>query len=57
MKLKVTKEEFIDLYNSMTYKELSEHLNVSEDTIYRYVKLLRLSKKKGRPSCTLEFSD
>lgn len=57
MKLKVTKEEFIALYNSMTYKELSEHLNVSEDTIYRYVKLLGLSKKKGRPSCTLEFSD
>lgn len=48
MRLNITKQEFIDMYNSCTYIELQEKLNTTPNTIAKIAKSLGLSKPKGR---------
>lgn len=56
-KLNFTKEEFIEKYNSLTYKELSKELSLNSDQIARIAKELGLSKPKGRRKLIWEFKD
>ena len=47
MKLNITKEEFIKLYNELTYVELQERLNLSSATVAKLAKKLNLKKQRG----------
>ena len=55
MKLDITREQFIELYNSCTYKQIAKQLNISEPTIAKIAKKLGLKKQVGRPKENIEF--
>ena len=44
----VTKEQFINDYNTMTYDMLCEKYKISRNTISKFAKILNLKKKVGR---------
>lgn len=43
--IKITKEEFINLYQTKNLKELCEILDCSAPTIYKRIKELQIEKK------------
>jgi len=43
---KMTKKEFEKLYYAMSAKEICEHLKISVSTLYRYVKVQNITKKR-----------
>lgn len=47
MRLNITKEEFIKLYNELTYVELQKRLGLSSATIAKLAKKLNLKKQRG----------
>lgn len=47
MNLNITKEEFIKIYNELTYVEMQEKLGISSATIAKLAKKLNLSKPRG----------
>ena len=57
MKLNITKEQFIELYNSCTYKQIAKQLNISEPTIAKIAKKLGLKKQVGRPKEDIKFKE
>lgn len=46
MELNITEQEFIKLYNELTYIELQKKLNLSSATIAKLAKKLNLKKTK-----------
>lgn len=47
MELNITEQEFIKLYNELTYIELQKKLNLSSATIAKLAKKLNLKKPRG----------
>lgn len=47
MKLNVTKEQFLEMYNSMTNEELREKLGINNTRLYDIIKTLGLKKPRG----------
>ena len=43
---KITKKEFVGLYQSMKLKELAKYLGIAETTIEYYARKLGLTKRK-----------
>ena len=47
MKLNVTKEQFLEMYNTMTNEELREKLGINNTRLYDIIKTLGLKKPRG----------
>ena len=57
MQLNITENEFIELYNTLTYVQLSKKLGLSRNRIANLVKELGLSKPVGRKRERVVFKD
>ena len=55
MRINITRQEFIDLYNTKTNKELAEILGMPEPTLYSVIKKLKIKKKRGPKVKEVEF--
>lgn len=59
MKLTITKEKFLEMYNTMTNAEIMQILGMNHTRYYHMIKTLGLSKQKGpkRKYSTYEFTE
>lgn len=57
MKMNVTKEQFVWMYNNLTLDEMCKELNTSKYIITKCAKQEGLVKKMGRPFKKYEFED
>ena len=55
MKINITREEFLEIYNTKTNKELAEYLGMPEPTLYSVIKKLKIKKKRGPKVKEVEF--
>ena len=55
MKINITREEFLEIYNTKTNKELAEYLGIPEPTLYSVIKKLKIKKKRGPKVKEVEF--
>ena len=55
MELDITEEEFVELYQKLTYNELSERLGLSRNRIAGLAKQLGLIKPVGRKKEQITF--
>lgn len=55
MELRVTKREFIELYNTLSYRELQHQLGLNPNQISALAKFLGLSKPRGRRKNPIVF--